>query len=193
MPTYLTTSQTARLMGLDAEAVRRLCRQGELSGAFQKEGKGAWVIPETAIRSWLEKHPAPAESTGGDTITVSGINGSNVAAGRGASVTVNQGLSGEDLSKLFASIYQKIESRPPDPDVDKEEVQGTVQNIEKEVQKGEEANPSKVERWLKTLALIAPDIFEVTLATLASPAAGIATVIRKVAEKARQEAASTST
>jgi hypothetical protein len=36
---------------------------------------------------------------------------------------------------------------------------------------------------------MAPDIFEVTAATLANPIAGITTVIRKVAEKAQAEAA----
>ncbi len=198
MPNYLTTSEAAQVMGLDVDLVRKMCRQGELKDAFRKVGQGTWLIPENTVRGWIDLHsrnagasfPQPnPESAGGDTISVSGIRESNVAVGRGASVTVTQGLTGEDLSRLFAQIYQKIESRPPDPDVDREELQGTVQNIETEVQKGEGANPNKVERWLKTLASIAPDIFEVTLATLTNPAAGIATVIRKVGEKARQEAA----
>ena len=198
MPTYLTTSEAAQAMGLDAETVRRMCRQGIMKGSFRKDGLGTWLIPESTVRDWLDRHsgssgaassqPQPAAASG-DTISVSGIQDSNVAVGRGASVTVTQGLTGEDLSKLFTQIYQKIEARPPAPDVDREELQGTVQDIEKEVQKGEGANPNKIERWLKTLASIAPDILEVTLATLTNPAAGIATVIRKVAEKARQEAA----
>lgn len=198
MPTYLTTSEAAQAMGLDAETVRKMCRLGEMKGSFRKDGQGTWLIPESAVMDWNDSHRRPSGASssqpqpaaaGGDTISVSGIQDSNVAVGRGASVTVNQGLTGEDLSRLFAQIYQKIEARPPDPDVDREELQGTVQDIEKEVQKGEGANPNKVERWLKTLASIAPDILEVTLATLTNPAAGIATVIRKVAEKARQEAA----
>jgi excisionase family DNA binding protein len=199
MPTYLTTSEAAQAMGVDIEMVRRLCRQGLMKGAFRKDGQGTWLIPDTTIRDWLDQssitsaaaasQPQPTQA-GGDTISVSGIQDSNVAVGRGASVTVTQGLTGEALTDLFKLIYQKIEARPPDPDVDREEVQATVQNIETEVQKGETANPSKVERWLKTLASIAPDILEVTLATLTNPAVGIATVIRKVAEKAQQEAAS---
>lgn len=53
---------------------------------------------------------------------------------------------------------------------------------------GEAANPTKVERWLRALALMASDIFDVTVACLTNPVAGIATVIRKVAEKAKAEA-----
>ena len=45
--------------------------------------------------------------------------------------------------------------------------------------------PNKVERWLKFLADMAPDILEVTAATLANPIAGVATAIRKIAEKAQ--------
>jgi hypothetical protein len=126
----------------------------------------------------------------GDKITVGDISGSmGVAIGRGARATVTQGLGGEDIARLFAEVYQQIKARPEDPDVDKAELTDTVQKIQGEVAKGEEANPSKVERWLKTLAGMADDIFEVTVACLTSPAAGVAAVIRKVAQKAKAEAA----
>lgn len=129
------------------------------------------------------------DKVSGDKITVGDISGSaGIAIGRGAQATVTQGLGSEDIAKLFAEIYQQIEARPEDPDVDKEELTETVQKVQEEVAKGEEANPKKVERWLRTLAGMADDIFEVTVACLTSPAAGIAAVIRKVAEKAKQEA-----
>jgi hypothetical protein len=129
------------------------------------------------------------DKVGGDKIQVGNISGSSgVAIGRGARATVTQGLSGDEIAKLFDSVYQRIEARPEDPTVDKEELTETVQRIEAEVAKGEAANPTKVERWLRTLASMADDIFEVTAASLVSPAAGIAAVIRKVAAKAREEA-----
>lgn len=98
------------------------------------------------------------------------------------------GVGGEELAKLFASVYQKIEERPEDPDVDKEELAETVQKVEKEAAKGEEANPTKVERWLKFLGGMAPDILKVTAAALANPLAGVGTAIGLIAEKARAEA-----
>lgn len=96
-----------------------------------------------------------------------------------------RGVGGEELARLFKDIYRQIEERAPDPDVDKEELAETVQKIESEAAKGEEANPSKVERWLKFLGGMAPDILEVAAAALANPVAGVATAIRKIAEKAQ--------
>ena len=129
------------------------------------------------------------KSSSGDHISVGDIShGTGIAIGRGAQATVTQGLSSEDLSELFATIYREIERRPTDPDVDKEEITEAVQRIEKEAAKGQDANPSKIERWLHSLARMAPDILDVTAACLSSPAVGIATTIRKIAQKAKEEA-----
>jgi len=124
----------------------------------------------------------------GDQISVGDIVGSaGIAIGRGAQATVTQGVSSEALARLFGTIYQTIEARPEDPDIDKQELVETVQKIEKESAKGEEANPNRVERWLKFLADMAPDILEVTAATLANPITGVAAVIRNVAKRASAE------
>lgn len=128
------------------------------------------------------------DKVGGDKISFGDVKGIGIAIGRRASATVTQGVSVAELAQLFGVVYQQIEARPDDPDVDKEEIQEQVQKIEKEAAGGEEANPSKVERWLKGLLAMAPDIFDVTVATLANPIAGVATVIRKVAQKAQEEA-----
>jgi hypothetical protein len=131
------------------------------------------------------------DKVGGDKITVGDISGSTgVAIGRGAQATVTQGLGGDEIASLFAEIYQQIEARPEDPDVDKEELTETVQKVQEEAAKGEEANPNKVERWLKFLSDMAPDILNVTVACLTNPVAGVATAIRKIAEKAKAEAGS---
>jgi hypothetical protein len=74
--------------------------------------------------------------------------------------------------------------------VDKEELTETVPKIQGDVAKCEEANPSKIERWPKFLGDMAPDILNVTVARLTDPATGVATAIRKPAEKAHAEAAS---
>ncbi|MFL7790769.1 MAG: zinc-ribbon domain-containing protein [Anaerolineae bacterium] len=125
----------------------------------------------------------------GDKIEVGNVSGKGIAIGRDAQAAVTDGVSVEELAKLFAAVYQQIGDRPEDPDVDKGEIAESVQKIEREASMGEEANPNKVERWLKTLATAAPDILEVTTACLLNPAAGVAAVIKKVAEKARTEAA----
>lgn len=108
-----------------------------------------------------------------------------VAAGRSITQTQQQGASAQDLAALFKTVYQTIDRRAEDANVDKDDLKDTVKKIEKESAKGESANPVKVENWLNYLKSIAPDILEVTAAALLNPLAGIATAIRKIAEKAR--------
>lgn len=86
----------------------------------------------------------------------------------------------------FKKIRKLIEKRRNDPSVDKDEIKNTVDNIENEVKKGDKANPAKVERWLKFLASMADDIFQVTAATLANPVAGVAKAVQLIAQKAKE-------
>jgi hypothetical protein len=107
-----------------------------------------------------------------------------VAAGRDVQIGGQQfSVEYQEISYAFAEIYRQIEIRPPDPNVDKPEIQSTVENIESEVKKGDDANPNKVERWLRFLAAMAPDIFDVVAAALTGPIQGIHEM-RKVAEMA---------
>ena len=128
------------------------------------------------------------DKIGGDKYVVDVSESTGIAIGPGARAEVKTGLGADEIASLFAAIYQQIEQRPEDPDIEKVEITQTVENIEKEAAKGERANPNKVELWLKTLGLMAPDILKVTAATLANPAAGVATAIRLIAEKAQAEA-----
>ena len=123
-------------------------------------------------------------------ITTGNVAGTGIAIGHGASASVSQGLGGEELAKLFDAVYRRIEQRPDDPEVDKEELAQTVGQVQQEVAKGEDANEHKLRRWLKTLAELAPDVFEVTLAAIANPVAGAALAVRRVAERLRSEAPS---
>lgn len=132
-------------------------------------------------------HVENGNFTGRDRVTITGDG--NVVGNHSRSTVIRQeGIGGAELAALFEDVYRKIETRPPDADVEKAEVVEVVEKIEDEAAKGEEANPRKVERWLKTLAMMGDDILDVTTACLINPAAGVATVIRKIAAKAREEA-----
>lgn len=124
----------------------------------------------------------------GDKISVGNISGSQgVAIGRGAQAQIQSGISAKELAELFSPIYQMIESRPPNPLVEKEEITDQVKRIENEVTTGEKAEPAKVERWLRNLAAMAPDILAVTVAALTSPLAGISMTLQKIAQKVKEE------
>jgi hypothetical protein len=124
----------------------------------------------------------------GDDIDIGSI-GSMVGSVVGRGTVQADIIVGRDqTTDLFDGIYRSIDKRPEDPDVDKEELIENVQRIQNETNKGEQANPNRISRWLRNLAAMAPDIFDVTVAALTSPTAGVAAVIRKVAQKAKADA-----
>lgn len=90
-----------------------------------------------------------------------------------------------EMEKLFKRAHKRIQVRPEDPQVDPAKLENQVKKIEVEASKGESADPSKLERWLKTLAKMAPDIVEVMAASLAGPAAGFTVVFKKIVERAK--------
>lgn len=110
---------------------------------------------------------------------------SQVAAGEHIQQTIHQGASGSELAKAFQEIYKKVDVMPEDPNVEKGEIKSQVKLIETEAAKGADANAVKVERWLKGLKEIAPDILTVTAAALLNPAAGVAQAVALVARKVR--------
>ena len=87
---------------------------------------------------------------------------------------------------MFNRVYDAIDAKPADAQL--EQIKQTVQKIEGEAKKGEAADPNDLERWLNTLQEMAPDIFEVAIATWVNPIAGVGLVLKKVAEKAKTEA-----
>lgn len=142
-------------------------------------GGGAYIRGNVSVEN--------GNFTGRDSVNITG-DGNVVGDHSRATVIRQEGVGGADLAALFESVYNSIETRPPDEDVDKEEAVEVVEKIEAETAKGVDANPRKVDRWLKTVAMMGDDILDVTTACLLNPAAGVATVIRKIAAKAREEA-----
>lgn len=129
---------------------------------------------------------------GGDQNIMSGkvsSGGISFQGGRGNVVSIHQfsGPDAKELTALFEKLYQHIESRPPDPNVEKEEIVETVQKIEAEASKGEEANQTKLGRWMESLNQIAPDIIDVALASLGGPVSGVTAVLKKIADHAHQQ------
>ena len=100
------------------------------------------------------------------------------------------GLTAADVAKLFDSLYQKIESKPrEDQPAIREAVDTLKEAAQAEATQGVKPDEKAVTAAAKSLAVDAPDLLtdaaDVALATLANPAAGVITIIRKIAEKAR--------
>lgn len=129
----------------------------------------------------------------GDEIHAGGnVNIANIGAGaqvgqfaQGNNIQQTQGASAQDLAALFDAIYKQIDALPQARDADKTDIHDAVKKIETEAAKGAQGSPNTVERWFKFLKELAPDILEITAATLLNPLAGVSTAIKKIADKAR--------
>ena len=121
--------------------------------------------------------------SGGVNITGSTVNVGGDITGRDKTTRINYGELAE-LREQFEFIQRTIDQIADTAGVDKSELKSIVQGIEQEVTKGEIADKSKVERWLKSLAEVADDVFQITVATLANPAVGVAKAIQLVAQRA---------
>ncbi len=124
----------------------------------------------------------------GDKITVGNIGPGTIAAiGRGAQAKVTNEMPGADLEKLFDLIYKKIDSLPDEATVPKEDVKEAAEMIEGQIRQGDHADQKALQFNLKALKHMAPDIWEVVVDTFSSPLKGVATIIRKVMEKAKSK------
>lgn len=126
-------------------------------------------------------------TTGGDY-----VGGNKVTAGgdyAGRDMIKSYGTSAGELAQIFQDIYGRVDRLPAG--VDKAEVREAVDAIKEEAEKAvegkEEPNEKIVKLSAQNIIKMAPDILEVAAAALASPAAGIAAVIRKVIDKAKAE------
>ncbi len=104
--------------------------------------------------------------------------------------TTTTGMSADDVAKLFDSIYKKIDQKPKEDQADIRNAVDVIQTAAKsEAVDGKAPDTSAVTMASQSLAMTAPDILrdiaDVVLATLTSPAAGVATIIRKVIAKAK--------
>ena len=112
--------------------------------------------------------------------------GGDIAAGdiRKRDVYQSHGSGEAGIQNLFQPIYEKIESHDDLKKDDKEDLETAVKEIEQAVAK-EEVDETFIERRLRNIARIAPDILEVVLTTLSNPLIGLATVAQKIAQKAK--------
>jgi hypothetical protein len=108
--------------------------------------------------------------------------------GPDAKVTIHQetGIQAAEMTAMFEAVFKKIESLPVNPDVDKEEVVETVQKIQEETKKEDQANPNKLERWISSIAKMARTS-GCDGSSLAGPVSGFTAVFKKIVDKVKQE------
>ena len=108
-----------------------------------------------------------------------------------ANVEINQSsvhkTEDENFAKLFALLEEKIKERPEDPNVGKQEIEKQINEIKAEAEQGVNANQNKLERWIRNLFSMAPDIVDVMAASLGGPISGFTAVVQKIAVRVKAE------
>jgi hypothetical protein len=116
---------------------------------------------------------------GGDFVQGDKIQGDKITVtGAGAQVTVSHGLDAAGLAALFQQVSRQIDRLPEREEIDKDELKDTANRLEKEIAKGEQANPERMKRWLDVLEKFAPDVVEILVNALLNPGAGAASVVK---------------
>jgi hypothetical protein len=74
-----------------------------------------------------------------------------------------------------------------DDEDDQAYLEKTAAKLVEEAQKGQAADPGKIEGFLQKLSNMAPDILEVTAATLQNPFKGVGLVLQKINDRIKLE------
>ncbi len=126
------------------------------------------------------------DKVGRDKTTISDATG--VAVGDQAQASVTQGLSGEEIARLFAPIYQMIEEKTNLPAQVKADLKAEVDEIKAEASKQDPADvdESFLARRLRNIERMAPDIIDTIVMTVVNPVAGVGGVWQKIRAKSRE-------
>jgi hypothetical protein len=129
------------------------------------------------------------QTKSGDNIRVGDIShATGVGIGKHVKVTVNQGTEATAQARTFAEILARLDAMKGADANTIADAKAVVAEIEQKVSQGGEVEEGWLARRFRNLARMGPDILDVVTATLLNPAAGVATVVRKIAEKARADA-----
>lgn len=124
---------------------------------------------------------------------ISGVSGNmNIAGGNITTHHTVNGLSAADIKQLFDELYTSIDTNTRVSASTKKDLKADVKDIQsavtEAVKKNEKVDESFVSRRFRNIARMAPDILDVVVATLGNPLAGLGVAVKKIAEKAKEDA-----
>lgn len=111
------------------------------------------------------------------------VTGSNIVQGNNNRVSIQN----INIAPLFKSIYHYVETHPKLQEGKKQDAIEELQEIQSAL---EESNPDEnfITRRFRNLKRMAPDIVDVAMETLKNPVSGVAEIIKKVANKMKEDA-----
>lgn len=127
----------------------------------------------------------------GDVVAGDKIGGDKVGGDKIIGASPGQEAALAELQKALAQwqkdIEAKVEALSDLEDDEKEDLKKNVERVTKEAVKGQGAEVGKIERWLNTITTMAPDILDVTAATLQNPFKGVGLVLEKISDRIKLE------
>jgi len=112
-------------------------------------------------------------------VSISDVIGSNIVIGNGNNLTITN----NKFEPIYCAIEDSLRSATA-----KKALSRRIDEIRNEIAKGEQANESFLTHRLRNLKKSAPDIAEVALSALAGPGPVISTIVKKVAQRIKDEA-----
>ena len=97
----------------------------------------------------------------------------------------NKGFGSKEATRLFNELFETIKRHEKLSVADKANLRAEIEELRKELSKKERADETFLMRRFRNISRMAPDILEVTLATIVHPALGLGVFAKKLAEKAR--------
>ena len=114
-------------------------------------------------------------------------NNRSLTAGRRSKSVISKVDAVPELKKWRKGMEKRIDANSDLSPADKIDLKENVAQVADEVSKGKQADSGRLERLLNTIGSLAPDIFDVAIATLANPLAGLGLVAKKIGERAKLE------
>jgi hypothetical protein len=102
----------------------------------------------------------------GDKITTGNISGTGIAVGRGARVSVHQGLSGSELDLIFSPLTRALQAAPPGA---RDEAARVAQDLREEAGKGTQADDNRVAKLIDKLVDLVPGAVSAVVSVFATP------------------------
>ena len=128
----------------------------------------------------------PEEQSGGVNISARNVTVGGDVVGRDK-IAYGANAAPNTFAEWQSQMNEQIDSHSKLSAEDKKDLKEQVDKIQTEAAKGNRANTERLEKLINTLSIMAPDIFEVALTTLANPLAGIGLVAKKIGDKAKLE------
>jgi len=110
------------------------------------------------------------QNVGRDNISINGDG--NIVGDRNTSQVTKTGLDNDKLESYFIHLSKKVNSVNRLSSKDRKLIISTLQELQDEVKKGDDANTDKVNPWLKMLKKTVPEIVGSLLTILVHPLVG---------------------